>query len=309
MPRTASAIAILVGTLALGCDGCKGDSGSNGVKPTGSADATALAPSGSAPVTVIPVPSASVLKTLNPGDLPVYDGATGIVEGTLLVSGDPAPPAMGRSFEKCPAAKDVYAKQFREGTPRPDGNRPLADAIVAIEMATSGLFVPERREAELLTVSDCTPSARTVVLTYGQRLEVKNASPDATKRTFAPQFENWPEHALMLATPGADPVRLYPKALGRYRLVDRAGQDWFEADVFVIGHPLHAVTDLAGHFRIEGVPVGKRKVDVRHPAIDAHVVKEIDVKQNVVEKVDLVLPNTRPAVAPPRDAGPSVLLP
>lgn len=272
-------------------------------------DATALAPSSSNPVTVIPVPSSSVLGKLNPDKLPPYDGPVGIVEGNLVVSGDPAPPSMGRSFEKCPGAKPFFEKQFREGPARPDGTRPLADAIVAIDMSGAGVFVAEHREGELLTITNCTPSARTVVLTYGQRLEVKNASDSGSNRSFAPQFENWPDRALMVATPGADPVRLYPKAIGRYRLIDRAGQDWLEADIFVIGHPLHTVTDANGHFRIEGVPVGKRKVDVRHPAIDAHTVKEVDVKSNVVEKVDLVLPNTRPAPSPPHDAGPGIILP
>jgi len=62
-------------------------------------------------------------------------------------------------------------------------------------------------------------------------------------------------------------VRLYPAQIGRYRLIDRAKNDWMEADVYVIGHPLHAVTDEQGHYRIEGVPVGKLKIAAQHPAI------------------------------------------
>lgn len=268
-----------------------------------------MAPSSSVPVAVIPVPSGSVLSILNPAGFPEYAGPTGIVEGTLTALGDPAPPSVARSFQKCPEAQAFYAKRFREGPARPDGARPIADAIVAVQMQGTGLFVAEHEEAAKVTIDHCVPSARTVVLTYGQRLEVKNASDPATKRTYAPQFENAPDKVLMVATPGADPVRLYPKTLGRYRMIDRAGNDWLEVDVYVIGHPLHAVTDKNGHFRIEGIPAGKRTIEGRHPAIAEPVAAQVEIRQNVVERVDLVLPSTKPAPAPGVGATGPVMLP
>lgn len=310
MPRSAVSIAILVGTVSLGCGSCKGgDSGSTAQVGAEAGDAaTPLA--ASTGLTVLPIPSASVLKLLNPGDLPAYSGATGSIEGDVFVTGDPAPAEMGKSFTRCPEAAAMYAKQFREGEPKPDGSRALADAMVAVQLLGTGIFVPEKNEAQLVTIDNCSYSARTVVLTYGQRLEVKNLAAPATQKIYAPDFENAPSYALMIAPPGADAVKLYPKQIGRYRLVDKMKNDWMEADVFVIGHPLHAVSNAVGHFRLDGVPVGKRTVNFFHPAIGGEGVnQEVEVRANVVAKIDATIPFTKPKAAPPVDAGKQLVLP
>ena len=121
-------------------------------------------------------------------------------------------------------------------------------------------------------------SARTIVLTYGQRLEVKNLSAPATQKIYAPDFENAPGYALMIAPPGADAVKLYPKSIGRYRLVDKMKNDWMEADVYVIGHPLHTVSNTAGHFRLDGVPVVASLVDQPAAMVGQACVARGDVK-------------------------------
>ncbi len=303
-------IAILVGTFATGCGGCGQDKPAP--IPTENADAAteATALAASQGLTVLPVPSASVLKMLNPGDLPVYSGQTGSMEGDVFVTGDPAPPEMGKSFERCPEAAAMYSKQFRDGPPRADGSRPLADAMVAVQLLGTGIFVPEKNEAQLVTIDQCSYSARTFVLTYGQRLDVKNLAAPATKKIYAPTFENAPDPALMIATPGSDPVHLYPKVIGRYRLVDRIKNDWMEADVFVIGHPLHAVSNAVGHYRLDGVPVGKRTVNFFHPVIPGEGVnKDVEVRTGVVQKLDVVLSYAKPKAVPQKDAGHQVVLP
>src|SRR5581483_8475199 len=270
-------IAIFVG----GCGSCKGGETGNpqGASPDSSSSATTLASAApSQGLTVLPIPSASVLKMLNPNDLPAYNGPVGSIEGDVFVTGDPAPAEMGKSFTACPEAASLYAKQFRDGPPRADGSRPLADAIVAVQLVGTGLFVPEKNESVLVTIDQCSYSTRTVVLTYGQRLDVKNLADPATKKLYAPEFENAPSYALMIATPGADPVKLYPKSVGRYRLVDKIKNDWMEADVFVIGHPLHAVSNAVGHFRLDGVPIGKRTLNFFHRAIPGEGVnKDVEV--------------------------------
>jgi hypothetical protein len=265
-------------------------------------------------VSTIPVPSASVFAALNPGNFPPYSGPTGSIEGDILVKGDEAPAVMGKSFVACPEAAETYQKAFREGPRRADGARTLADAIIAVQIMGSGLFVPERNEAQTVFIDRCAFSARTIVLTYGQRLEVKNLEPAGSRRLYAPAFVNQSDPALMIAPPGgADPVKLYPKKMGRYLLGDKLKQDWMEADVFVIGHPLHAVSDAKGHYRLDGIPIGKRTINVRHPAVvtaDAKGVdKEVEIRENVVLKLDVTLDYAKPKAPPPSDAGTELVLP
>lgn len=299
--------AIAVGSAALGLAlaACHDQPGSTGPGPAPSenaADATPLASAhdASAPINALPVPTFKVDESVNPAHLPPYKGPTGVVEGTITVSGPAAPVAMGKSFEKCPAAEKTYGHAFREGPPLPDGKRALADAMVVIT-GYSGYFIPEKKESKRVFINDCSFSSRTIDLTFGQALEVQNKmAPSAG--LFGPSFENQPLPALMMATPGGDPVRLYPKLMGRYRLVDRANHDWMDADVYVIGQPLHAVSDLTGHYRIEGVPVGKLKIGVRHPAIDGDVQEDVEVKNGVVTRADLTVPFTK-AAAQPRSRG------
>ena len=299
MRSTKTGTAIAVGGMAtmLGLLGCHGTPTSGGSSTTASDAATPLAADAAhaGPVNELPIPKERVDSTVNPEHLPAYHGPTGVVEGTVWVTGDEAPPLMGKSFDRCPAAAEVYSKTFREGPADARGRRPLADAIVGVT-GYSGFYIPEQQTSQLLTIANCAYSARTVAMTFGQALEVKNYNAGPL---FAPTFENQADPVLMVATPNGDPVRLYPRAPGRYRLIDRAGHSWLEADVYVLFQPLHAVTDLAGHFRIEGVPVGKLKIGVQHPAIDKQIQQDIEVKDGVVSEVELTLPNAKPAPRPP----------
>lgn len=261
--------------------------------------ATALADAGKkakpGPVNELPLPKEMVEQALNPTKLPEYKGPTGVVEGTVYVTGDPSPPVMGKNFDKCPAAEQVYAKTFREGPPLPNGSRELADAVLGVT-GYSDYVVLEKKQGELVTIANCAYSARSVAMTYGQVLEVKN---DRAGPMFAPDLENQTAPAVMMATPGGDPVRIYPKKPGRYRLIDRVGNSWLEADVFVSVTPLHAVTDVKGHYRIEGVPVGKLTLHAWHPAIAHPFEQAVEIKDGVVATVDVTIPNDKAATPPP----------
>jgi hypothetical protein len=287
------AIAIGVGSFALAA--CK-----TAANSTLQLDAaTALADGGHkakpGPVNELPIPKEVVEQAINPEHLPDYSGPTGVVEGTVYVTGDEAPPLMGKNFDKCPAAAAVYSKTFREGAPRPDGSRPLADTILEIT-GYAAAVVREKHPNELVTIANCAYSARTVVMTFGQALEVKN---DHAGPLFAPFFENQPSPAVLVATPGGDPVRLYPKNIGRYRMIDRVGNSWLEADVFVVGNSVHAVSDVNGHYRIEGVPVGKLKLNALHPSIAHGFDQDVDVKDGVVTTVNVTIANDKAAARPP----------
>src|SRR5260370_33975029 len=131
---TTSAIVTFVGAAAflVGCHGGTSTSGTS-VPQDGESPSTAIArPKVTAPSNGLAVPSASVVAVVNPEALPVSDGPTGIVEGTVLVRGPDAPPLPNLDVAACPAALDTYGKLFRAGPPRDDGLRPLADAVVAV---------------------------------------------------------------------------------------------------------------------------------------------------------------------------------
>jgi hypothetical protein len=284
--------AIVVGTGSL--FGCK----TTPVRPTADDGATALAdaaPPKPGPVNALPIPKDIVEKTVNPGKLPEYKGPIGVVEGTVYVTGDPAPPTMGKTFDRCPLAADVYAKTFRETT-LPNGSRVLADAVLGVT-GYSGYIVAEKAPTKQIGIHNCAFTQRSVDMTFGQALEVKNDGGQGP--LFAPDFENQSSPAIMIATPGGDPVKLYPKQPGRYRLIDRVGNAWLDADVFVSVTPLHTASDIKGHYRIEGVPVGKLKLSAWQPAIAHGWEKDIDVKDGVVTTVDVTIVNDKPAAQPP----------
>jgi hypothetical protein len=290
MPVRKLAFAIIVGSLAL--PACK----TVAAGPSSDAGATALADAKAGPVNALPVPKDVVEKTVNPTHLPEYKGPTGVIEGTVYVTGDPAPPVLGKNFDRCPAAADVYNHAFREGPSLPNGARALADAVLGVTGYT-GYIVTEKKPAKQIAIQNCAYSQRSVDMTFGQALEIRNDGGQGP--LFAPDFENQLSPAVMIATPAGDPVKLYPKQPGRYRLIDRVGNAWLEADVFVSLTPLHATSDTSGHFRIEGVPVGKLKLNAWHPAIAHGFEKDIEVQDGVVTTVDVTIPNDKPAQQPP----------
>jgi len=261
-------------------------------------DSGAAAPSPSVPMNVTPLPAASIAAYVNPAHLPPYTGPTGSVEGTIRVDGPPAPDAKGVDFSGCPDAARMYGKLFREGPPGADGSRPLADALGAITGYTN-YYLPERKESQSLVIDDCAFAARTVAMTFGQRLEVANKTPEL----WAPILTQAPMPVLMMATSKGDPVRLYPPHPGYFTLADKEKHHWATADVYALLHPLHTVSDVVGHYRIDGVPVGKLKVSARLAALQRESSAEVDVLENVVKTVDLVLHYT-PIAPMVSDGGP-----
>jgi len=246
------------------------------------------------------IPVASVEAVVNPYHLPVYSGPTGSLEGTIRVVGPEAPDVAGVDFSLCPAARATYGKMFRAGPPGPgaDGARPLRDALVAVT-GYSGYYLPERNVAASTSLDGCVFDARTIAMTFGQRLEVANTG-EPGKELWAPVLAQAPQPALMLATAHGDPVRLYPPRPGYYTLADAMKHAYAHADVYVLQYPLHTVTDASGHYRIDGVPVGKLKVNARLAALNDQASADVEIRANVVQAADLTLHYT-----PKVDAGAS----
>lgn len=294
-------VAVAVAALA-GCEDCSKGGGAAG----DAAVAVDAAAGDGGVMNVTPVPTAAVMDLVNPEKLPPYAGPTGSVEGTVSVVGDP-PPVVAGDFSKCPDAERTWGHAFREGPPigekgSPErmaagGARALADAIVVVT-GYRGFFLPEKQEAKEVRIEGCAYTTRTATMTFGQRIEVKNLSKDF----WTPVLEPGTNMVLMMATPHGDPAKIYPKKPGHYLLTDR-DRKYAVVDVYAFLHPLHTSTDVVGHYRIDGLPVGKVKISTTHPQIDANAETELTVQEGIVQKVDLVLKNVNKDAGAPLDAG------
>jgi len=288
----AALVAIAASPLA-----CHGGSSSSG------SDASSISPQPgpppSAPAHATPIPMASIEAYVNPGHLPAYDGPTGSIEGTIRVDGPAAPDRKELDFGKCPDAAFVYGKLFREGSVAAlDGSRPLADAIVAVT-GYSGFYVPERADAVALKIDGCTFGAKTVAMTFGQRLDISSSA----NEIWAPTLTQAPTPALMVVNSHTDPVKLYPPHPGYFTLVDTTmAHQYAQTDVYALLQPLHAVSGIDGHYRIDGVPVGKMKVNARLAALGREASAEVEVTKGVVQHADLLLHYAQRTVVP-RDGG------
>jgi hypothetical protein len=280
------------GVALVGCRDCNGSGGQPSVDAAVDAAAPPPPPDGGT-LNVTPVPTASVEAMVNPDHLPPYQGPTGSVEGTIRVIGDPAP-ATPSDFSRCPDAELTWGHAFREGPPEPNGQRPLADAVVVVT-GYKGFFLPEASEAKEVRIERCAMTTRTVTLTFGQRLEVKNLS----REFWTPVLEPSATRVLMMATPNGDPAKIYPKKPGHFLLLDH-DRKYALVDVYAFLHPLHTASSTTGYYRIDGLPVGKLKVSTTHPHIDSNAEQDVTIAAGVVQKVDLVLKNVN------RDAGPRV---
>ena len=259
------------------------------------------APSDAGPVaTSIPVPVAKIESVINPKHIAPYAGPKGTVEGVVRVTGD-APPKRNITIPfDCGEAYATYGKVFREGN-----DRTLADAMVAVTGYEA--YIPAAGDAYPISIHGCAYDRRTIVLTYGQRIEVTNRD---TKQSFLPMLEGSRSPAQMVAMPKGDPIKLYPLEVGHYALTEGAkGNGFMFADVFVLQYSTHAVTGLDGRYRISGIPAGKVKVSVYLPSIDvdlhqdtgtqaSSVEREVEIKDGETATLDIQFPYKVPKIAP-----------
>lgn len=277
--------ASLAALACAACDDCKGKD--DNTKPPADAaeepySIKVPAPDGDT-VNATVLPTELVAKRLNPENLPVYNGDTGSIEGTITTDGDPPLPTPA-DFTKCPGAEKLYGTSFRQGDTVDDGKAwKQPDAIVGVTGYTK-FYVPEKTESRELRIEGCGYRERTMTVTYGQRIDVKNM----TRELWTPILEPGPTSYMMMATPGGDPVHLYPKKPGEYLVVDH-DRRYAVVDVRVLLFPLHTVTDANGHFRIDGVPVGKVTLFATHPRMNGDTSQEIEVKPGLIETFDLRL--------------------
>jgi hypothetical protein len=262
--RAGRAIAALLALAA--CDPAPGGTGAT----TGAASAP---PSASASAAA---PSAS--GTSSAARAPEYTGPTGTVKGVVKIVGD-EPPTTPFSYPKgCESASGVYGKLFRRGQ---EGQ--LADAVVTV--TNYGRWrIPPNSEAVSLSIRDCAYSQRSVVMTDGQHLEVKNEDP---LQSYLPHLDGARSPATIVAIPRGAPVKLLSAGRRRYWLRDQMGKQFMVAHVFHFPYSTAAVTGLDGRFEISGLPVGKATLAVMLPQTKTMLSKQVtlDIKEgeNVID--------------------------
>lgn len=218
----------------------------------------------------IPVEPAEVAKVVNPKNEAPYSGPTGTLRGTIRITGD-APPDLALKYPDGPCrgeAMAVHGKLFRVGQ-----DNALADALVAVTGYKG--YVPPKGEAVKTTIHQCALARRTIVATFGQRIEVANLD---QVDSYMPYLVGAPTSAILVAIPRGDAVRLYPPQAGHYLLADQLPNNHMTADVYVLAYPTTDVTGLDGKYEITGIPVGPVNVNAMLPATKKAAHQRFEIK-------------------------------
>jgi len=238
----------------------------------------------------IPIAEARIEAVNNASKQPIYQGPMGTIEGTVTITGDPAPdmiPYIDKIPADCEVAKQTYGKLFREGP-----GRTLADVLVAVT-GYKGYLKPNSDHVNL-DARNCAWAKKTVVLTFGQRIEVRSQD----NRPYIPQLLGGPPEALLVAVPKGDSIPVFAQEPGHYVLIDSM-RLYSKADVFVVRYPTTDVTGEDGRYRIEGVPVGLVTVSALLPPSGGTTSKQVTVAANGTVKLDLELSFEASSFHPP----------
>ncbi|MGC4066603.1 MAG: hypothetical protein QM784_18605 [Polyangiaceae bacterium] len=218
-------------------------------------------------------------KTADGKPTPV-SSAVGIVEGTVVIEGDPAL-VIDAEAQKIPAdcdqARVDYPPLFREGP-----GRTLADAFVAVT-GYKGV-AKEKKEPLPVEIKGCAFDSRTYALQLAQHLLVKSGD----HRPDLPDLFGAKAKSTLIAMPNSNAVPVFHRGSGQYVLVDDM-RIFAQATVLVVDYPTFDVTRLDGKFRIEGVPEGSAKLSAYLPAAKLEDSKQIEVRAGKVTTIKLKL--------------------
>lgn len=249
----------------------------------GEAPAGGTAPSG----------QASAAPAAAPGD----EGAVGAVEGWVRLAEGSELPRLPPPEQAFPAGCPPYRAETDAYPVRLVGDRRLTDVLVNVTDYERG--VPERPRVRKLAIGeDCRLTPRLLSATRGDTLELTNR----TSRPFFPSLEALPFTQALLDGES----QTFQLGRGGFRragcsLAEPCGVAW----VVTLYHPLHDVTDDAGHFRVEGVPAGEEvSVSAFHPLFPEPAVAQVTVPAGETLRLELTLRSRRPAAegAPPAAA-------
>lgn len=243
--------------LAIGLAGCNGCGATE--EPVGNTDDEGEGASASSGVATIE------------GTVRLAVGATlGRYPDQPMVGG-PARPALP---DNCTAPSEEDRVPVRQAA----GGGLIGVLVAVADFAREIEHEPVRQE---LNITDCRLSPRLITATRGDTLVLRNDTdypfmPDlGTGMLQAVLYEN--ERELPLGQGGVRSITCgFAAPCGR-------------ADVVTMYHPLHIVTDDAGHYRIEGVPAGEEiRVNAWHP-IYQETNETLTLRADETRTIDFVL--------------------
>jgi hypothetical protein len=186
-----------------------------------------------------------------------------VIEGTVRIAEGAEAPMWPQNPLVLPPPRPAIPEQC---TPPQEGDRrpvvPTADGALPGVVVMLGDFEgdpPHEPETHDVHIRDCRLTPSIVVATRGDTLHLHNDTPEYS---FMPDLST----GLMTAILPGDDREL---ALGEAGV--RTLQCGFlapcgRAEIVVLYHPLHAITDAEGHYRIEGVPAGSEiRIAAWHP--------------------------------------------
>ncbi|MCH2111086.1 MAG: carboxypeptidase-like regulatory domain-containing protein [Polyangiaceae bacterium] len=219
-------------------------------------------------------------KVVNPGNRPPYEGKTGRVVGVIRAAGDPAPynrQALLAMKSDCDLSRKMFGRLFREGE-----GRTLADVLVAVTGYDG--YIPFKDKKVEVTAKGCAWNSRTIALSYGQYLSISGED----RRAYVPELMGQKMPAQLFILPSAPPVVLPPARPGRFALVDSL-RLYNLAEVYVLPYSTTDVTELDGRFEIDGLPLGKMKLNAFLPSTGKVTEREIEIRAGETLELDLEL--------------------
>ncbi len=226
----------------------------------------------------------------------LYRGPVGAVEGIVTIKGDEPPDDETLKVNSdCTPAAETYRKLFRKG---PHGE--VSDAMVAVTGYRG--VVAASTPAIAVSINKCAFDKRTYTLSLGQDIEVYNRD---DRLNYIPYLYGDTAPAHMVAVRGTAPIKLHPKKIGRYMLVDEMNRPWMRADVIVLKYPTHAVTSSDGRFRIEGIPAGPATISAFLPIVDATVEQPVEIEGGKTVQIQLSMTYDQTKVPSAAQAGAS----
>jgi hypothetical protein len=234
--------------------------------------------------------------------------ATAVIEGVVRMAAGAEPPSYPQeSMERRVLQHTEHAALPTTCTPPKTTDRQpvqvTPDGLLTNVVVAASDFKQQPRHAPVIrdvTISDCRLTPAMVAATKGDTLRVRNEldypfMPAYGATEVVKTLIKGQSYEAKLDKPGVSPLLCgFTAPCGR-------------TDVVVMLHPLHAVTDAQGKFRIDDFPAGETvKLSAWHPLFQESAV-EVRAEPGEVKRVELTLtplaaPAPEPAPAEPNKA-------